>query len=136
MRGAKTAAAHIKPSCAIALDVCHGPSLDVSDEAYPCGKGPVITIGPNLHSKMTRNIIDIAKENSVDFQLEVCRSNTGTDAWEIQVSGDGVPTALLSVPVRYMHGNFEVADTLDMESAAKLIYEFATSLKDGDCLCW
>ena len=136
MRGAKTAAAHIKPSCAIALDVCHGTSLDVSDEAYPCGKGPVITIGPNLHSKMTRNIIDIAKENSVDFQLEVCRSNTGTDAWEIQVSGDGVPTALLSVPVRYMHGNFEVADTLDMESAAKLIYEFATSLKDGDCLCW
>lgn len=136
LRGAKTAAAHIKPSCAIALDVCHGTSLDVSDEAYPCGKGPVITIGPNLHSKMTRSIIEIAKTKNIDFQLEVCQSNTGTDAWEIQVSGAGVPTALLSVPVRYMHGNFEVADTLDMESAAKLICEFAESLKDGECLCW
>ncbi|MBQ3023403.1 MAG: M20/M25/M40 family metallo-hydrolase [Clostridia bacterium] len=136
LRGAKTAAAHIKPSCAIALDVCHGTSLDVSEEAFPCGKGPVISIGPNLHSKMTRRIIDLAKCNNIDFQIEVCQSNTGTDAWEIQVSGAGVPTALLSVPVRYMHGNFEVADTLDMESAAKLISEFAVSLKEGDCLCW
>ena len=85
---------------------------------------------------MTRRIIDLAKCNNIDFQIEVCQSNTGTDAWEIQVSGAGVPTALLSVPVRYMHGNFEVADTLDMESAAKLISEFAVSLKEGDCLCW
>lgn len=136
LRGAKTAASHIKPSCAIALDVCHGTSLDVSEEAFPCGKGPVITIGPNLHAKMTRQIIDLAKKNNIDFQLEVCQSNTGTDAWEIQVSGAGVPTALLSVPVRYMHGNFEVADALDMESAAKIISEFAVSLKEGECLCW
>ncbi len=136
LRGAKTAAFNVKPSCAIALDVCHGTSPGVSEDAFPCGKGPVITIGPNLHSKMTREIISIAKRDKIDLQLEVCASNTGTDAWEIQVSGEGIPTALLSVPVRYMHGNFEVADTDDMENTAKIISAFADSLKEGECLCW
>lgn len=136
LRGAKTAAAHICPRCAIAIDVCHATSPNVSEDAYPCGSGPVITMGPNLHSKMTRKIIELAKRDNIDIQLEVCGANTGTDAWEIQVAGAGVPTALLSVPVRYMHANYEVADTLDMETAAKLIAAFAVSLKEGDCLCW
>ncbi len=136
LRGAKTAAFNVKPSCAIALDVCHGTSPGVSEDAFPCGKGPVITIGPNLHSKMTREILAIAKHDEIDFQLEVCASNTGTDAWEIQVSGEGIPTALLSIPVRYMHGNFEVADTDDLENSAKIISAFAQSLKEGECLCW
>ncbi len=136
LRGAKTAAYYVNPSCAIALDVCHGTSPGVSEDAYPCGKGPVISIGPNLHSKMTREIINIAKSDNIDFQLEVCSSSTGTDAWAIQVSREGIPTALLSVPVRYMHGNFEVADADDMENAAKMIVSFAQSLKEGECLCW
>ena len=136
LRGAKTAAAHIQPGCAIAIDVCHATSPGVSEDAYPCGSGPVITMGPNLHSKMTRKLIELAKRDNLDIQLEVCGSNTGTDAWEIQVAGAGVPTALLSIPVRYMHANYEVADTLDMETTAKLIAAFAASLKEGDCLCW
>ena len=101
LRGAKTASAGILPGCAIAIDVCHAESPGVSDEAYPAGKGPVITIGPNLHSKMTRRIIDIANKDSIDVQIEVCDGHTGTDAWEIQVAGGGVPTALISVHVRY-----------------------------------
>lgn len=136
LRGARTSVFTAKPSCAIALDVCHATSPGVSEDAYPCGKGPVITIGPNLHCKMTREIISLAKRDNIDFQLEVCSGNTGTDAWEIQVSGEGIPTALLSVPVRYMHGNFEVADSDDMESAAKIISSFAENLKEGECLCW
>lgn len=136
LRGARTAAAEIRPGCAIALDVCHGTSPGVSDDAFPCGDGPVISIGPNLHSKMTNRMIELAEEKDIKLQIEVCGGNTGTDAWEIQVSGRGVPTALLSVPVRYMHANYEVADTNDMENAAKLICEFARSLKGGECLCW
>ena len=136
LRGAKTAAAHIKPGCAIAIDVCHGTSPGVSEDAFHCGKGPVITIGPNLHTKMTRKIIELAKRDGIDIQLEACHGDTGTDAWEIQVAGSGVPTALLSVPLRYMHTNYEVCDTNDLENAAKLIATFATQLKEGDCLCW
>ena len=136
LRGAKTAASHIQPGCGIAIDVCHGTSPGVSEDAFPCGKGPVITMGPNLHSKMTRKIIKLAKNDNINFQIEVCGGNTGTDAWEMQVSGAGIPTALLSVPLRYMHSNYEVTDTEDMESAAKIIAAFALSLKGGDCLCW
>ncbi len=136
LRGAKTAAAHIQPGCAIAIDVCHATSPGVSEDAFPCGKGPVITMGPNLHSKMTRKLIELSKRDNLDIQIEVCGGDTGTDAWEIQVAGYGVPTALLSVPIRYMHSNYEVADTQDMETSAKLIASFAASLKEGDCLCW
>ena len=136
LRGAKTAAAGILPGCAIAIDVCHAESPGVSDDAYPAGKGPVISIGPNLHSKMTRNIIDIANKDNIDIQIEVCDGHTGTDAWEIQVAGCGIPTALVSVPLRYMHANYEVCDTTDLDSAARLIASFAISLKGGECLCW
>lgn len=136
LRGAKTAAAHIQPGCAIAIDVCHGTSPGVSEDAFPCGKGPVLTMGPNLHSKMTRKLTELSNRDKIDIQLEVCSGDTGTDAWEIQVSGAGVPTALLSIPVRYMHANYEIANTGDMESAAKLIATFAASLKEGECLCW
>ena len=136
LRGAKTAAAHIQPGCAIAIDVCHGTSPVVSEDAFPCGNGPVISMGPNLHTKMTRKLIEIANRDNIDTQLEVCSGDTGTDAWEIQVSGKGVPSSLISIPVRYMHANYEIADTDDMENTAKLICAFASSLKEGDCLCW
>jgi len=136
LRGAKTAAASIQPDCAIAIDVCHGISPGVSEDAFPCGKGPVISIGPNLHRKMTQKLIDTANEDKLDIQLEVCSGDTGTDAWEIQVSGVGVPSSLISVPVRYMHANYEIADTSDMETAARLIASFASSMKEGDFLCW
>lgn len=136
LRGARTVATSIMPGCAIAIDVCHGTSPSVSDDAYDCGKGPVITIGPNLHRKMTKKIIEIANSSKTDIQLEVCGGDTGTDAWEIQVAGSGIPTALLSIPVRYMHSNYEVADTQDLEKAAQIIAEFACVLKGGDCLCW
>ena len=136
LRGAKTAAAHIQPGCAIAIDVCHGTSPGVSEDAFPCGSGPVISMGPNLHTKMTRKLIEIANRDNIDIQLEVCSGDTGTDAWEIQISGKGVPSSLISIPVRYMHANYEIADTDDMENAAKLIAAFASSLKEGECLCW
>lgn len=136
LRGARTAATHIQPGSAIAIDVCHGTSPGVSEDAFPCGKGPVLTMGPNLHSKMTRKLTELSKRDKIDIQLEVCSGDTGTDAWEIQVAGAGIPTALLSIPVRYMHANYEIADSQDMESAAKLIASFAASLKEGECLCW
>ena len=136
LRGAKTAAASLKPDCAIAIDVCHAQSPGVSEEAYPLGSGPVITIGPNLHSKMTKKLIDEANENNIPIQLEVCGGNTGTDAWEIQISGQGVPTALVSVPVRYMHANYEVCSISDLENAAQLISKFLVSFGKGECLCW
>lgn len=136
LRGARVAAQHIKPDCAIAIDVCHGTSPGVSDDAFPCGKGPVVTLGPNIHPRISRRLTKLAKENEIDIQLEVCDGDTGTDAWAIQTAGEGVPVGLISMPLRYMHGNYEVVDTADIESAAKLICSFVKNYEGGEFLCW
>lgn len=135
LRGARTAAAQIQPDAAIAVDVCHGTSPGVGDNAFPLGKGVVVSVGPNLHPRLTRRLLDAAKENNLDVQIDVDSGDTGTDAWEIQVAGLGVPTALLSVPLRYMHANYEVGDTKDMETAARLIAAYLVEFKGGDELC-
>jgi endoglucanase len=136
LRGARVAASHIIPGCAIAIDVCHGESADVRDDAFPCGNGPVVTVGPNLHTKFTKMMLNQAKKNSIDIQLEACSGDTGTDAWEIQTAACGIPTALISIPVRYMHSNYEVASTDDIEATAKIIAFTIKELKDGECLCF
>ena len=134
--GARTAAAQLVPDAAIAIDVCHGTSPGVSDNAFPLGKGVVVSVGPNLHPKLTRQLLDTAKENRLDVQIDVDSGDTGTDAWEIQVAGTGVPTALLSVPLRYMHANYEVGDCRDIETTARLVAAFLLKFKGGEQLCY
>ncbi len=136
LRGARVAAQGIKPDIAIALDVCHGTSLGVSEDAFPCGKGPVISIGPNLHTKLTKKMIALSKEHNINLQKEACAGDTGTDAWEIQAATGGTKTALLSVPLRYMHSNYEVCSANDLEDAAKLISMLLVNLKGGEDLCY
>lgn len=136
LRGAKTAAAAIAADAAIAVDVCHGTSPGVSDNAFPLGKGVVVSMGPNLHPKLTRLLLDTAKENRLDVQIDVDGGDTGTDAWEIQVAGTGVPTALLSIPLRYMHANYEVGDCADIETAARLMAAGLAKFKGGEQLCF
>ncbi|MGN1098277.1 MAG: M20/M25/M40 family metallo-hydrolase [Clostridia bacterium] len=136
LRGAKTAAAVLQPTAAIAIDVCHGTSPGVSDNAYPLGKGPVVSVGPNLHPKLTRQILNAAKDIGIEVQIDVDSGDTGTDAWEIQVAGTGVPTALLSIPLRYMHANYEVGDTKDIENASRLIAACILKFEGGEQLCY
>lgn len=136
LRGARTAAAQLAPDAAIAVDVCHGTSPGVSDNAFPLGKGPVVSVGPNLHPKLTRQLLDRAKDEGIEVQIDVDSGDTGTDAWEIQVAGAGVPTALLSIPLRYMHANYEVGDSRDIENTARLMAAWLLSYKGGDQLCF
>lgn len=136
LRGAKTAAASLVPAAAIAVDVCHATSPGVSDNAFPMGKGTVVSVGPNLHPKLTRFILERARESAIDVQIDVDSGDTGTDAWEIQVAATGVPTALLSIPVRYMHANYEVADMKDIESTARLMAQTILKFEGGEQLCF
>ncbi len=136
LRGAKTAAAQLLPDAAIAVDVCHGTSPGVSDNAFPLGGGPVVSIGPNLHPKLTRQLLDTAKDEGINIQLDVDGGDTGTDAWEIQVAGTGVPTALISIPLRYMHANYEVGDLKDIENTARLIAAYILKFEGGEQLCY
>ncbi len=136
LRGAKTAAAKILPDAAIAVDVCHGASPGVSDNAFRLGNGTVVSVGPQLHRKLTRQLLDTAKECGIAVQLDVESGGTGTDAEEIYLAGNGIPTALLSIPLRYMHASYEVADLNDIENTARLLAAYILNFKGGEQLCF
>jgi tetrahedral aminopeptidase len=132
--GAKTAAYFIKPDVAIALDVgfAKQPGVD-ADSSGEIGGGPLLGIGANFHIKLCDKIRDVAKYHEIKLQDDPIPGASGTDAWAIQVSQEGVPTALLSLPLRNMHSPVETADLKDIERTGRLLAHFIASL-DTDFL--
>lgn len=128
--GALTAAYSINPDVAIAIDVCHGITPDNSKDAFEVGEGCVITIGPNIHPKISERLIKTAKEHNIKNQIEACGGNTGTDAWGIQVARTGTPTGLLSIPLKYMHTSVETISVADVKSVSDLLTVFLQNLDD------
>lgn len=123
-RGGKTTAYGINPDMAIAIDVTHGITPDNSERAFEVGEGLTISVGPNIHPKMAKRLFDTAAKHNIKAATEVDGGETGTDAWEIQIAQDGVPTALLSMPLKYMHTSVETLAISDVEDVARLITEF------------
>lgn len=135
--GAMTATYEIEPDVAIAIDVCHGITPDNSDSAYEMGGGAVITCGPNIHPKVFKRLTETAEEYKVKMQIDVDGGNTGTDAWAIQVVKSGVPTGLLSIPLKYMHTSVETISIKDATAVSDLLTYFIQNLGDDmeDWLC-
>ncbi len=130
--GATTAAHFIAPDIAIALDVCFAPQAGVdADDAKEMGGGPCIGIGPNFHPKLVEKIKAVARDYEIKLQDDVIPGASGTDAWSIQVALEGIPTALLEVPLRNMHSPVETVDLRDIERAGRLLAQFIASL-DAD----
>lgn len=136
LRGAKTAAYRINPDMAIAVDVCHGITPDNSYNAFELGTGTVISKGPNIHPKMAEKLKKLAQDNNIKYNIDVDGGDTGTDAWAIQVTREGVPTALLSIPLKYMHTSVETVDLDDLQATAQLIRAFIEDVKGADWLCF
>lgn len=122
--GAKTAGYAIQADAAIAIDVTHGITPDNSKSAFELGSGAAIAIGPNIHPAFGRKLIQIAKDKEIKHTIEVEGGDTGTDAWLLQVAGTGIPTALLSIPLRYMHTTVETLSVKDVQAVSDLIAEF------------
>lgn len=133
--GAMTAAYEIEPDLAIAIDVCHGITPDNSDSAFELGKGVVVTCGPNIHPKIFSRLMDTAKEHKIKTQIEVEGGSTGTDAWAIQVVKSGIPTGLLSIPLKYMHTSVETLAISDVTAVSELLTEFIQNLGE-DMEAW
>ncbi len=129
-RGAKTAVYGINPDLAIAVDVTHGITPDNSDNAFKVGEGLTISVGPNIHPKMAQRLFDTAEKYGIKAETEIDGGNTGTDAWVMQVSRAGVPTALLSIPLKYMHTSVETLALSDAKAVAKLIERFILDLRE------
>lgn len=123
--GAITAAFGIMPDLCVAVDVTHGDSPDASkDKTFKLGGGPVIGVGPNCTRWMSKRLEHKAKELDMDCQIEVMAGHSGTNGWDLQISREGVATAVLSLPLRYMHTPVETASRADMTACARLLAEF------------
>lgn len=128
-RGGKTTSFGIEPDMAIAIDVTHGITPDNSENAVELGKGTAMSKGPNIHPKLVERLEKTAVDNGIGYTIEIDGGATGTDAWEIQVSGGGVPTALMSIPLKYMHTSVETLDLRDIDATASVIREFILGLE-------
>ncbi len=123
-RGATKGTVAMDPDYAVAVDVTFGdaPDCKKSETLKLCG-GAAIAVGPNMNHNITNALIGIAKEKNWPYQIEVIRASSGTDGWEIQVSREGVSTAVVSLPLRYMHTPVEVVDLEDAENIIRLLAE-------------
>jgi tetrahedral aminopeptidase len=126
LRGAITNAYGLQPDLALIVDVTHGdaPGLD-HKSVYKLGSGPALAIGPNFHPALSRQLQDTAKQHYLPYQTEPIPGHSGTDAWAFQVSREGIPCALLSIPLRYMHTTVEMISLKDLMVSGKLISYFA-----------
>jgi len=130
--GSTTTAHSLQPGLAIAVDVTHATDAPGIDEnqlgKHHFGSGPVIERGTSLHPLIAELLIEAAEAEKIPYTLAASGRHTGTDADAIYRSRGGVPTGLVSVPLRYMHSPVEVVQLDDVENAAKLLAAFALRL--------
>lgn len=128
LRGAITSAYGLNPTVGIAIDVTFAtdyPNANKRQIGDIClGKGPVISIGPNITPMIYEKLVKVAKDNNIPCQIEAAPRGTGTDANAIQLTRAGVATGLVSIPNRYMHSPCEMSDLEDVENAIKLLTHF------------
>jgi putative aminopeptidase FrvX len=127
LRGAEMIVRKINPDIAIITDVCHDtttPMIDKKEQGdFKCGRGPVITYGPAVHNLVRELILDTAEAQKMDIQRDAASRSTGTDTDAFAYSGGGVPSALISLPLKYMHTTVETVAKSDVEDVIKLIFE-------------
>lgn len=125
LQGASMITDAIKPHVAIVTDVCHDTSTPLMDVKkfgdVKGGKGPELTVAPAVHNKLLNIIIDTATENEIPFQRAASSRITGTDTDAFAYSNAGVPSALISLPLKYMHTTVEMAHKEDIENVTRLI---------------
>jgi putative aminopeptidase FrvX len=133
--GSRTSAFAVEPDVALAIDVTTATDIrggDHEDEGkVVLGSGPTLTRGPSIHPDVYELLHDTAEAEGIQFGIEVSRGHTWTDADAVYLSRRGVPTGLVSIPLRYMHSPVETVDLGDIEGAVKLIVAFALRLEPG-----
>lgn len=135
LRGAEMVAQSIRPNVAIVTDVTHDTHTPlVSSKKFgdvKSGAGPSITYAPAVHNKLLQIIIETAEEKGIPFQREAASRRTGTDTDAFAYSNGGVPSALISLPLRYMHTTVEMAHKEDVSNVIRLIYEVLLKIESG-----
>lgn len=135
LRGAEMIAHRINPDVAIVTDVCHDTQTPMMSKIVngdlACGKGPVLSYGPAVQNNLLKHIIQTAEKNNIDIQRMAASRSTGTDTDAFAYSNAGVASALISLPLRYMHTTVELVNKADVESVIKLIYHSLKGIKNN-----
>lgn len=136
LRGAQMIAERIQPDVAIITDVTHDTQTPMINKIkqgdLACGKGPVLTYGPAVHNNLLKKIIATAEDKKIPFQRAAASRATGTDTDAFAYSNKGVASALISLPLRYMHTTVESVSKEDVENVIRLIYESILRIEDGE----
>lgn len=135
LNGATMIAHKIKPNAAIITDVCHDTQTPMMNKIVSgdlaCGKGPVLSYGPAVQNNLLKLIIEAATKNKIGFQRQAASRVTGTDTDAFAYSNDGVASALISLPLRYMHTTVESVHKDDVENVIKLIIASLKNIKNN-----
>jgi endoglucanase len=130
--GARTSAFQVRPDLAIVVDVTHATDAPGVDEkeigSHPLASGPVIGRGSTLSPKVFDLLVETAEEAGIAYTVGASGRGTSTDADAIQISRSGIPTGLVSIPLRYMHSPVEMVDLADVEATVELVAAFASRL--------
>ncbi|MDU0371720.1 M42 family metallopeptidase [Hymenobacter endophyticus] len=134
LRGAEMVAHRINPDVAIVTDVTHDTQSPMYEKKTSgdifCGKGPVITYGPAVQNNLRDLIIETAQSAEISFQRAAATRATGTDTDAFAYSNAGVASALISLPLKYMHTTVETVHKDDVQSVIELIYEALLRIED------
>ncbi|HMW39109.1 MAG: M42 family metallopeptidase [Saprospiraceae bacterium] len=132
LRGAEMIANTIRPNIAIVTDVTHDthtPMVKTKEQgSIKCGHGPVICYAPAVHNKLQALLVKTAEKKKISIQRTAASRSTGTDTDAFAYSNGGVPSVLISLPLRYMHTTVESAKKSDVEAVIKLIYEMLLAI--------
>ncbi len=135
LRGAEMISRRIKPDLAICTDVTHdtgSPMYNKKESGnLKCGLGPVVCYGPAVQNNVLKMIIQVAEKKKIPFQRQAVSRSTGTDTDSFAYSAEGVASALISLPLKYMHTTVETVHKEDVENVINLIYEVLLQVKPG-----
>lgn len=131
--GAYTSTHNLQPDLAIAIDVTFGKGPGASDETttHELGGGPALDLGPNVHTALFNALRETAAHIEMKVNIETHQRGSGTDAIGLQVARAGVPTAVVAIPLRYMHTMVESISIKDIERSGRLLAEFIADLDDA-----
>ena len=136
LRGAQMIVETIKPNVAIVTDVCHDTTTPMMNKIkqgdQKCGRGPVVFYGPAVQNNLLSKVINVAIENKIKFQRGAVSRATGTDTDAFAFATGGVASALISLPLKYMHTTVETVSKNDVESVIKLIYFLLQKIKNNE----
>lgn len=135
LNGARTSAYRHNPDVAIVIDVTHTndtPGTELGEDTrHRLGSGPVIQRGATIHTRVSELLLEAAEAEAIPYTMSSSGRYTGTDADEFHVARSGIPTGLVSVPLRYMHSAVETVNLDDLENTSRLVAAFARRLEPG-----